>query len=724
MKRKSVIGLILTLVIITASIYTAVVGIGPKKIGSGSGINLGLDLSGGVSITYETVKENPSKTEMADTKYKMQQRISGSGYTEGEVSMEGNRRINVDIPNVSDPDKILSELGKPGNLTFLDENQKIVLSGQDIKNATVEQDTSSIAADYLVKLELNDEGAKKFEKATTDNVGKRIMIVYNGQTVSAPRVTQGISGGTAVITGMADHEEADKLASYIRIGALPLELRELRSNVVGAKMGQDAIKTSVKAGIIGIILVFLFMIFFYRLPGLVSVITLSFYAALTLVIINLTGITLTLPGIAGIILSIGMAVDANVIIFSRIKEELGHDRSLLFSVKSGFKKATSAIVDGNVTTLIAAFVLYIMGTGTIQGFAVTLALGIVISMFTALVISRILLVSVVRLGLNNKSIYGISRESKVMKIVEKRRRFFIGSLVVILLGLVFIPINNGAKGTILNYDIEFAGGTSTLVSTNDKIYDSVEDLQADVQDLVVEATGDETPQLYTVQGADGKGQFVVKTKTLDNSQRQKLNEALVAKYGITKEEIQNASISATVSSEMRRDAILAVVIAAIGMLIYITLRFRDFRFGVSAVAALLHDVLVVFAVYSVLYIPINNSFIAAMLTIVGYSINDTIVVFDRIRENQPIMGRKDYKHLINTSISQTISRSINTSLTTLIMVFVLNLLGVAAIKEFALPLMVGIISGTYSSIFIASPIWYLFKKKEEAKYQKAHRSKA
>jgi len=718
MKGKSLAGLILSLLIIAGSVYIAFTGIGSDKVGSAEEINLGLDLAGGISITYTTVKEDPTDQEINDTLYKLNQRITDSGYTEGEVYLEGSDRINIDIPNVSDPNQVLEELGEPGDLKFIDTEGVIAITGSDVKDANAAKDSDGLG--YIVILDLNAEGSDKFGVATAANIGKPIYIVYNGEVIMSPTVQSAITGGTATISGMNTIEEANDLATYIRIGALPLELVELRSNVVGAKMGQDAINSSVKAAFVGISIVFLFMISFYRLPGIAATIGLVFYAALMIMLLSLFNITLTLPGIAGMILSVGMAVDANVIIFSRIKEEIGLGKTLRASVKAGFRKATSAILDGNITTLIAATVLYIMGTGTIRGFAQTLALGIIISMFTALVVTRIILTSFVNIGISNKALYGIGHKVRVFDIIERKRLWFGISISIIAIGLIFLPIHQGTNDQALNYDIEFIGGTSTLVTTGEVLFDSPEALQEGVKDIVVETTGDETPQMNVVKGIDGQGQFVIKTKTLTTDTGVMLREALIEELEITAADIESESISATISSEMSRDAIIAVIVASIGILIYVTFRFHDFRFGVAAVIALIHDVFIVFAVYSVLYIPVNNSFIAAMLTIVGYSINDTIVLFDRVRENQKSMKRGDYRGVINKSISQTISRSINTSLTTFIMVFVLNLMGVASIKEFALPLMVGIISGTYSSIFVASPLWYMFKKKEEAKIQKAH----
>lgn len=717
MKGKYLTGLLLTLIVIVLTVFVASNGIGDKKIGSMKDINLGLDLAGGVSITYATVKEDPTDQEMDDTKYKLNQRISASGYTEGEVYREGNNRINVDIPNVSDPEKVLEELGQPGDLKFVDSEGVIAITGSDVKDAYSAKNPDGLG--YVVVLELNAEGKDKFATATANNIGKPIYILYNGETIMQPTVSTAITEGTATISGMGTVEEANDLATYIRIGALPLELTELRSNVVGAKMGQDAISTSLFAAAVGLVLLFIFMIVYYRLPGFAASIALAFYAALVVVLINLFDLTLSLPGIAGMILSVGMAVDANVIIFARIKEELAAEKTLRASVRAGFRKATSSIVDGNVTTLISALVLYIMGTGPIKGFAQTLALGIIVSMFTALVVTRILLVCFVELGLNKKALFGVGQFTKVFDVLERRKMFFAISCAVILIGIIMLPVNGVKDGSILNYDIEFSGGTSTLVTTNEVLFDSIEELEERIQPIVKEVTGDASPQMNVVQGVEGQGQFVIKTLTLNTEKSVALRDALKEELQIGDDQIESESISATIGSEMRRDAIIAVIIASIGILIYIAIRFHDVRFGLAAVIALIHDVFVVFAVYTLFFIPINNSFIAAMLTIIGYSINDTIVVFDRIRENQKIMKRGDYKGVINGSISQTLSRSINTSLTTFVMVLVLNIFGVASIREFALPLMVGILSGTYSSIFIASPLWFMMKKKQEAKLNRS-----
>ena len=716
MRGKHSITLILTLAVIVFAVFVAFTGIGSAGTGSASDINLGLDLEGGVSITYTPVKEDPTQEEIDDTIYKLQLRLDEYGYTEGEIYQEGASRINVDIPGVQNAEQVLVEMGEPGKLSFQDDDGNVWLTGADIEDANPNTSQTQTFNPYVVVLELTDEGADKFAEGTGQNIGRPIHIYYNDLLLLSPTVNARIEDGTAVITNMGTYEEASRLAANIRIGALPLELEELRSNVVGAKMGQDAIDTSITAGLIGIVLVFMFMSVMYRLPGVIASVALAFYASLTIIAMSVFNVTLTLPGIAGIILAVGMAVDANVIIFSRIREEIGTGKTLKASVTSGFRKATSAILDGNATTLIAALVLYFMGTGTIKGFAVTLMIGIVISMFTALVVTRILLSGIVGMGIRSKSLYGIDRGHNPLAVVERKHIFFGISIVIVLIGLVMMPVRIGTQGTALNYDIEFAGGTSTMVSVGEgNGYDSPEALQEAVKDLVVEATGDLTPQFQNVADRD---QFIIKTMDLDAEQRLALQEALIAEYGITSESIESESISATISSEMRRDAVLAVLVAAVCILIYVTFRFHDFWFGLSAVIALVHDILIVFAVYSVGNVPINNSFIAAMLTIVGYSINDTIVVFDRIRENMGLDKKYSPAQLVDMSISQTLSRSINTSITTFIMVFVLYIFGVSSIREFALPLMVGILSGTYSSIFIASPLWFIFRTRQDKRLAK------
>ncbi len=694
--------------------YVAVLGLGFEQSGSAHDIKLGLDLAGGVSITYQTVDENPSATDMADTIYKLQLRAQTYS-SEAEVYQEGTNRINVDIPDVTDANEILEDLGQPGSLVFQDDEGNDVLTGSDVKSAEagIISDDSGSSKEYVVNLVFTDEGAEKFAQLTAENVGSYISIVYDGEVVSAPTVNEAITGGKCYIEGMEDYEAAEQLASTIRIGSLKLELEEIRSNVVGAKLGADAISTSLKAGAIGLVLVMLFMIVFYLIPGVAAALALAIYVALIVCLLSAFQITLTLPGIAGIVLTIGMAVDANVIIFSRIREELAEGKSVRMARKDGFSKALSAILDGNITTLIAALVLYLMGSGSVKGFATTLALGTLLSMFTALFVTRFILTGLYEIGLRDPKFYGkkaTPRKLRIINFVQKKKVFFALAAVVILCGIGGMIYNGPVKGgNILNYSLEFQGGTSTSVTFNEDY--TIEELNDEVIPLFSEVTGDNDIQVQKVAGSN---QVIFKTKTLTNEQRLALEDSLIEKYEIDQEQIQEESISATVSQEMKRDAIVAVLVAAIMMLIYIWFRFKDIRIAASTVLALLHDVLVVLTCYALFRWTVGNTFIACMLTVVGYSINDTIVVFDRVREHMANRKRgESLEDIINISVSQTLSRSINTSVTTGIMVLVLLLFGVSSIREFALPLLVGICCGCFSSVCLAGNLWHTMKSKEE-----------
>lgn len=428
------------------------------------------------------------------------------------------------------------------------------------------------------------------------------------------------------------------------------------------------------------------------------------YVVLMILLLNGFEITLTLPGIAGIILSIGMAVDANVIIFARIREEIATGKTVKSSIKIGFQKALSAILDGNITTLIAAAVLGFMGSGTVKGFAQTLALGIVVSMFTALVITRLILNAFYAVGMQNEKLYGRAKEKKPVNFLSKKAVFFTISIVLIVAGFVFMGVNKGRTGQSLNYSLEFIGGTSTNVTFNENM--SIEDIDANVVPMIEKITGDGNVQTQKVQGTN---EVIFKTRTLDVTEREELNNTLAESFGVDQEKITAETISSTISGEMRREAVVAVVIATVCMLIYIWFRFKDIRFGASAVAALIHDVLVVLAFYAAVRVSVGSTFIACMLTIVGYSINATIVIFDRIRENINLEGKSELNGLVNKSITQTLSRSIFTSLTTFIMVAVLYIMGVSSIREFALPLMVGIVCGTYSSVCITGALWFVLR---------------
>ena len=721
-RKKGIITLIVAIVALIGFTFVAVFGLDANKTGSASNIKLGLDLAGGVSITYEVVgEEEPSAADMSDTIFKLQQRVENYS-TEAQVYQEGSDRINVEIPGVSDANAILEELGKPGSLVFLDEDGNEVLNGTDIADAQAAYQQNSMGnQEPVVSLTMTEEGTEKFAEATKAAAPNHeiIYIVYDDEVVSYPSVQDEITDGHAVINGMSSYEEAEQLASTIRIGGLKLELQELRSNVVGAQLGSDAIRTSLIAGAVGLVLVIIFMIAVYWIPGVASSIALCLYTAMMVLLLNGFDITLTLPGIAGIILSIGMAVDANVIIFARIREEIATGKTVKSSIKIGFHKALSAIIDGNVTTLIAAAVLGFMGTGTIRGFAQTLALGIVLSMFTALTVTQLILNALYAVGFRDEKFYGRAKERKPIGFLRKKAVFFALSAVMILSGFVFMGINQKNTGEVLNYSLEFMGGTSTDVTFNEDM--SIEELDEKVVPIFEEISGDPNVQTQKVQGSN---EVIFKTRALSVDQREELNGRLAEEFGVDESSITAETISSTISSETRTGAVVAVLVAALCMLVYIWFRFKDIRFGASSVAALLHDVLVVLAFYAISRISVGGTFIACMLTIVGYSINATIVIFDRIRENLRQSGSGErLEEVVDRSIAQTLSRSIFTSLTTFITIAALFVLGVPSIREFALPLMVGIVCGAYSSVCLAGAMWYILRtkvgKKESAKGAKA-----
>ncbi len=737
-KNRGILVLVLTVLITGFLIFTSAVGIGPTGTGAAKHIHTGLDLSGGVSITFEASKESPTADEMSDTIYKLQRRVEQYS-TEAQVYQEGENRINVEIPGVTDANAILEELGKPGSLYFIahkdadgnenyslntqtgeyeltksieeiEESGGIVLTGTEVKDAQAAVGQDSLGNNQnVVSLTLTDEGKEKFAEATKAAVeagNDSIGIYYDDGFVSVPEVQNEITDGNAQITGMSDAQEAENLASTIRIGGLKLELNEIRSNVVAAQLGEEAISTSLYAAAVGLVLIILFMIFVYRIPGLVSGVALIIYVCLDLIALNAFDLTLTLPGIAGIILSIGMAVDANVIIYARIQEEIAAGKTVRTAFQNGFKKAFSAIFDGNITTLIAAFVLNWMGSGTVKGFAQTLALGIVLSMFTALVISRFLIQAIYAVGVRDEKFYGKRKEREPIKFLQKRKIFFALSIILVLTGPVVMAVYSKTTGQALSYSLEFMGGTSTSVAFKEDL--SIDEIDSQVTPLVEEVTGDKNVQATKVVGSN---QVIIKTVTLDSDTREKLDQALMDEFGLEQTDITAESISSTVSSEMRMDAVKAVLLSTVLMLLYIWFRFKDLRFASSAVIALLHDVLVVLAFYAVSRISVGSNFIACMLTIVGYSINATIVIFDRIRENMAMKTKDDLETLVNRSITQTLTRSIYTSLTTFIMVFLLFVMGVSSIREFAMPLMVGIVCGAYSSVCITGALWHVMKTK-------------
>ena len=750
-KLRAVISLVLVAAITGLMAYAALVGFGKGHRGSYHNIKLGLDLAGGASITYQATGDKaPSQEDLNDTKYKLQRRVEQYS-TEAQVYTEGTDRLNIEIPGISgvaETNKILEDLGRPGSLYFIrqtddegNQNYQLgvtedggieyvlnkeldqiiadgdaVLSGTEVADAKAGYQQDDLGnKEVVVSLVFNDEGKKKFAEATTKafNAGESIGIYYDGHFVSVPSVKAAITDGRAVITGENSIEEAENLASTIRIGGLKVELERLRSQIVGAQLGQDAIRTSKFAGMIGFALVALFMIVVYLLPGFAAVAALCIYILMMALVLNGFDITLTLPGIAGILLSIGMAVDANVIIFARIREELATGIGVKTAINNGYHKALSAIIDGNVTTLIAAAVLGVLGSGSVKGFAYTLAIGIILSMITALFVTRFLMNIFYGLGLTDRKLYGVGKKRSPIAFVEHRKYFFALSAALVLSGFVAMGIYQIRQGNALNYSLDFVGGTSTSVSFNEDM--SLSEIEQKVIPVFTEVTGDSNIQIQKVAGSN---EVIFKSSVLDTGKSTELSNQLVEKFSVDKDSITSETISSTISDEMKRDALLAVAVALVLMLLYIWFRFKDLRFGASSVLCLAHDVLVVLAFYAFVRISVGSTFIACMLTIVGYSINATIVIFDRVRESMRARRRgEELSEVINTAVTDTLSRSLFTSLTTFFMVLTLFIFGVSSVKEFALPIMIGIICGAYSSVCLAGSIWYVLRKKADSAAQ-------
>ncbi len=746
-KVKGVLQVLLVLVLIAAFAFVAARGIGGAHRGSAKNIRLGLDLEGGVSVTYQAYKtdstgkrtgEQPTDKDMADTIYKMQKRVETLESTEAAVYQEGSDRVTIDIPGASDSEEVLKELGKAGALYFIlysdlktekggtpnegdkvvYDKSKVLLTGDMIGEATSgsRQQEGTGKTEYGVSIKFAGKGIKKFAKITGEHVGEQLAIVYDEKLVSAPNLKEEISGGECWISGSFTSESAEQLASTVRIGALPLELEHIHGNVVGATLGSQALKSSLFAGVVGLILVIIFMIVMYRISGVAASIALIFYVGAMLLALNGLNVTLTLPGIAGIILSIGMAVDANCIIFTRIREELATGKTVASAIDNGFSKAMSAIVDGNVTTLIAALVLYLKGSGTVKGFAMTLGIGIVLSMFTALFITKLLMKAFCALGMTNTSMYGIQKERKTINFIGNWKKYVVISGAVVVICVAGLVVRAASGGPLFNYSLDFAGGNSTSVDLSKTVTD--EDKQK-AEDTAKSVIG--SGKSVEISVADNT-KIVVRTEELSEQKSEELKATMAKTFGVDEStKIESEFISGSVSDEMKVDAAVATLIATLCMLLYIWIRFRKLSTGISAVLALVHDVIAVLTVYVVAsaFIPVGSTFIACMLTIVGYSINDTIVVFDRIRENKAkATSRTSLAEIINKSITETLSRSINTSVTTFIMVFVLAVFGVDSVRQFAIPLIVGIISGCYSSVCVASPLWYVLSGKGE-KEQKA-----
>ena len=688
-------------------------------------LKYGLDINGGVYVVMEA-QTDATGDELAELMYQtravLDNRVNQMGVAESSVTIEGDKRLRVEIPGVDDAEEAIEAIGRTAKLSFILADGTIVVDGSNVKDAQIATDGSY----YKILLEFDSEGAGLFEEGTRkalsgevtsviDGVsGNQIAIVLDNEIITHPNVKSVISGGNCEISGNYSKEEASTTAALIRGGALPVELVEIQSSVQTATIGADALDKSIVAGAIGLGIVFVLMLAFYGMLGLIADIALLLYVVLFLWSMVGMGVVLTLPGIAALILSIGMAVDANVIIFARIKEEIAAGKSIRVAVDAGFKNALTTVLDAQITTLIAAVVLFEVGTTSVKGFALTLMIGIVFSIFTAVVITQLfisLLASSKKFAKNKY--FGVNEDgspkqllNKTFSFIKHRKVYYIISVSIIVIGLVFMMIGG------MNYGIDFTGGTNIQVEMGKQV--DISEVEDTLKDYDLDPT--------IIYAGEGNTQIVIKTiKSLENAERSEIIETLGEKYGVTQDDVlASEQFGPSVGDELKANAVKAVIIAAIGMLIYIIFRFKSWKYGFSAVIGVVHDVLMVIAFYAIFGFTVNNPFIAAILTLVGYSINDTIVIFDRIRENKRIYNKDNNETNIDRSLNQTLNRTIMTSMTTLVVMIPLCIMVSASIREFIIPLMVGVIVGCMSSIFVCSPLYYdLCRNEETTKYMRA-----
>ncbi|WP_418680658.1 protein translocase subunit SecD [Agathobaculum sp.] len=693
----------------------------PSVLDTDNGIRLGLDLVGGSRIVYEAeIPDGYNQANLADDMNSVQkvirQRLTDKGFTEATVTLTGDNRVTVEIPQITNPEEAVQTLGTTAQLTFTDADGKEWLTGSDIKKATYGygRPTGNEVTDvHYVQVQFTSEGQKKFAEATgniaarTD--GTNIMaIVMDNQVISSPSVSSQIDSDSCVISGSFTRDSASELADLINAGQIPFSLKQVELRSVGPQLGADAMRTSLIAGAIGIVLVMLFMLIVYRIPGLVASIALCFYMVIEALIFSLVRVNLSLPGIAGIILSIGMAVDANVIIFERVKEELKNGKTVKSAIDSGFKRAFTAILDSNITTLIACAVLFFLGTGTIVGFATTLGIGVIVSMFTALTVTHFLLNRMVDFRIRNPKAYGLrDREAGKQRFaILKNFKIFGGiSALLVVTGLVALILLPFGKN-LFNLSIDFAGGTEMEFNMHTEV---TQDVQTEVSGLFKDATGVDASSVTS--SGDGNEDVLIRSTSITSEQRAAVIDKMLEKYSLADTDIlNNNDVSASIGSDLQRSAVICSVLAIVLMMLYITFRF-EMTSGMAAVCCLMHDLLIMLSVYVWLQIPLDSNFIAAALTILGYSINASIIVFDRVRENLRTARREDFASVAERSVWQTMGRTINTTLTTLFTIGMVFILGVPSLKQFTLPLIVGILAGGWSSVLLSCSLWNVFRKK-------------
>lgn len=753
-------------------------------------VRLGLDLKGGSHLVYQAKptpeilkqlkdQEQPISTLIDRAKEIIRKRVDTLGVAEPSIQVQGNDRIIVELPGIKDTKRATDIIGKTAILEFKDEKGKIIVTGANLKNAQVGFDQLNQPE---VDFEWDKVGAKKFANFTSQNVGKNLGIFLDKKVISNPRINEPILGGSGRITGKFSVQEAQDLANLLSGGALPVPLERVEERSVGPTLGRDSIQKSIAAGMVGIGFVLLFMLLYYRLPGFIADIALCFYTLFVLALFKLIGVTLTLPGIAGFILSIGMAVDANVLIFERLREELRAGKTLKAAIDAGFSRAFTSIFDSNVASLITCAALYTFGTGPVAGFAVTLAIGVVMSMFTAITCTRTLLHLVVSGGTFEKPVFfGVSQENPFMirknfNIIGARNVWFALSGLVVIPGLVYLfplsSLSHFPPETGLKKGIDFTGGSliqvgfvkeeknrektvlenqikalsdpkKKLTQDEKKKLKEAKEKKASLPDVLVTALPAPSAEkirttLSALELGDspiqplGKNAVLIRTRHLAPEQKNKLEELFKKENGkIEKFE----SVGPLIGKELTRKALMAVLASSAGIVIYLAFRFNQMKFGICAILALLHDVLVLTGIFAILGkflgVEVDSMFVTATLTVIGFSVHDTIVIFDRIRENLKLKKQTQmFEETVNFSVLQTFTRSLNTSLTVVFTLIAMLLYGGPVVKYLNLALLIGIVSGTYSSIFNASPLLVVWEnmvsktKKPDTTPSKQHVSKS
>ncbi|QFK72318.1 protein translocase subunit SecDF [Pradoshia sp. D12] len=723
--------------------FLIVIVLGVTFVGTTSNImqniKLGLDLQGGFEVLYkvEPAKDGQKIDEkaMAATASALDRRINVLGVSEPSIQVEGNNRIRVQLAGVDDQEKARELLSTQANLTFRDVNDKVRMDGGDLKEGGASQSFDSQTNQPIVQVQLKD--ADKFGQVTRDILAmapenqlaiwldfeegkdsyKEEITKEDPKFISAPNVNQVINSDTAVISGDFTVEEAKDLAEILNAGALPVKLNEIYSTSVGAKFGEEALNKTLLAGIVGILAIFIFMVAYYRFPGAIAVVSLSAYIYLIILVFDWMNAVLTLPGIAALILGVGMAVDANIITNERIRDEIRKGRSIKAAYKEGNKHSLSTIMDANITTLLAAAVLFYFGTSSVKGFATSLIVSILVSFITAVYGTRLIMSLWVNsnflnnrpgwFGVKKSDIHDLNEFKKDKYLptkfdkwdfIKPAKKFFIFSIILTIIGVGSLFVNG------LNTGIDFSSGSRIQINADKEL--SVGEIQKDL-------TENEIDSQDIVMAGEGNKSAVVRTKDVfSKDEIAELNNYFDSKYGHNP---NISTVSPTIGKELAKNALIAVAIASIGIVIYATLRF-EWRMALPSILALLHDAFMIITIFSIFRIEVDLTFIAAVLTIIGYSINDTIVTFDRIRENMQMKKRiktqEEINEIINISVRQTMVRSINTVLTVLVTVLAMMFLGSESIFNFNLALLIGLVTGMYSSILLAAPIYGILKGKE------------